>query len=686
MALVYLYPVADFSVGGSIGSTTGSPHYRAVDEPYNAPNDSDEVFSTATSDGGGGQIVYTLQALPPVIKVNKVTLVYRARRELGSGGTGIKAAGFVHIGGVQYRDTIWTPPDAYATSARRKEYLTNPATSANWQVADFASAAVRAGMEGWDDTSTFNSVLHSQLYLELDVVLAPTALGFMRDRLSREMRIITRPSQVIELGPPIDVLGGYEPLTDVALSHVGLPPAGAGVKRWQRRLLTVLSATVDLDEQRQEITGLDLRRFRVSDLDSCYSTEDEPSPLAQGVLRLSQGQRTFTRTSKAWVPSPLDGRILELGQEDEQLSRDGLLLLAARKNYVPYSSFVGGTTGWTLSGTGSNGSAIAQDSGVLYFDTSVVPGGALKITSGNPLHAADLYAASGNSDSITASTVVVAWFAHLDQGGTLAWQLQRVVDSWYWNDTSGAWQAGAVWNALPQRTAWAVDRSKAINVGGSNTRINLKVGRPVSGGVAGQVNWLGHAQVEDAAYPSRPIVTTGPSAVTRNRDVLTLTCNHGQRTWPLGPHTGRMILKPLWSDADITGATKVLLALTLDASNSQRVFFTQGSGWAFRRRYAGVNYDAIVPGTPVAGTTYKLAWRVTGPEGELGLAPYTLSIWVDGVKGTDAVAAGQFVGAPSLLTLQVGHLTSPAGFEADCAYLWREIVPFVLDDDEAVDF
>ena len=54
MAKVFLYPVSDSALGPNTGSTLGSPHYRSVDEPYNAP-DSDYISSSATADDGNGE-------------------------------------------------------------------------------------------------------------------------------------------------------------------------------------------------------------------------------------------------------------------------------------------------------------------------------------------------------------------------------------------------------------------------------------------------------------------------------------------------------------------------------------------------------------------------------------------------------------------------------------------------------
>ena len=60
--------------------------------------------------------------------------------------------------------------------------------------------------------------------------------------------------------------------------------------------------------------------------------------------------------------------------------------------------------------------------------------------------------------------------------------------------------------------------------------------------------------------------------------------------------------------------------------------------WVLEVRAAGTTYRAILPATPSPDTWYQIGGRWTGSNGENGDAPFTLSIFVDRVKGTDAVA------------------------------------------------
>lgn len=69
--------------------------------------------------------------------------------------------------------------------------------------------------------------------------------------------------------------------------------------------------------------------------------------------------------------------------------------------------------------------------------------------------------------------------------------------------------------------------------------------------------------------------------------------------------------------------------------------------WVFEVRAAGTTYRAIKTATPSSSTWYQIGARWTGSNGENGDAPYTLSIFVDRVKGTDAVAVAAMTEASS---------------------------------------
>lgn len=78
-----------------------------------------------------------------------------------------------------------------------------------------------------------------------------------------------------------------------------------------------------------------------------------------------------------------------------------------------------------------------------------------------------------------------------------------------------------------------------------------------------------------------------------------------------------------------------------DASNWWWLYWdpvTATDRWVFEIRAGGSTYRAIKETTPSSATWYRIGARWTGSNTENGVSAYTLSIFIDGVKGTDAVA------------------------------------------------
>lgn len=92
----------------------------------------------------------------------------------------------------------------------------------------------------------------------------------------------------------------------------------------------------------------------------------------------------------------------------------------------------------------------------------------------------------------------------------------------------------------------------------------------------------------------------------------------------------------------VSGAVNQTVAYCYhDASNWWWVYWDGANGrWVFEIRQAASTYRAIKSASPSSGTVYQIGARWTGANGELDVDPYTLSIWVDRVKGTDVVAGG----------------------------------------------
>jgi hypothetical protein len=417
-----------------------------------------------------------------------------------------------------------------------------------------------------------------------------------------------------------------------------------------------------------------------------------PTKTRDGVASYSVGGRTFARTTKAYVEdaaATLQGAraLAELQTDQEKLTPLGTLFESSRTNSLQRSSMVNGTTGITLTGTGVNASAITADTSRLLF-ASGVSGNSLKFLAGTT-HTTDLVATWPATASITSGTdVCFSCWVETSNAEPLKWRLQRGVDSWYWNDSSAAWQSGAVDNDLTQlgsTTGLPVwNWSKTVPVGGSNTTLTLSMRLP-SGGTGSRVSYVYHVQIEAGRYATSPIVTT-TATVTRDADVLKITNDHARRSWPEESGHGRAQFLSLYSTADMaTGQEAVLLDNAVDASNYFRLFYSKSSAaYIFRCRVGGVNYDASVSGTLSRLGVENVAWRWTGPRGELGLAPYTLDVFRNGVKGTSATPGAGLGSLLASMFLRIGHRDNagtPADF-LDGHLRYLTLSPKVVPDDK----
>lgn len=538
------------------------------------------------------------------------------------------------------------------------------------------------GIQGNSTTSGWWYICYQEVYVTYLGIAQ--YISMIRDILSRILRYRARAPKSVSFSPFV-ALAAWPPLTDVAASHRDFAPSGAGVERHARPLLALQSLELDVD--RMEVVRadlLDLSRFRVADWDTCYSPEDAFDASAHGVARLSRGERLYSRTDPAWILDPVDQRIVECGQDLEKRSADGLLLEAARTQANTRSSFVSQLTGITTGGTGVNGSAITAVSDELWFE-STISGYAMKMLAGNP-HTTDLTARFPDTASYGANSVICVWARYRTEGTSegLKLRIQRLIDNWYWNDGTAAWQAGAVEVEFAAATTRTKAATKPIDVGAGATLIRVIAVIP-AGGTASRVVRVFHVQVENGPYPTSDIVADN-AAVTRNADALTLTNNFGKRTVPNDHGTARQRIKPLFNASDLAaGDVRVFFDAYYDASNYQRLYYDKTAGQLiFRRRVGGSNYDATIAWAPVRDQQYDIACRWTGPEGELDLTAYTLSVFVDGTKGTDVVASGAIHPTPANATLYVGNQQGGSN-HADCYFLLRETAERVLTDEEIVD-
>ena len=156
--------------------------------------------------------------------------------------------------------------------------------------------------------------------------------------------------------------------------------------------------------------------------------------------------------------------------------------------------------------------------------------------------------------------------------------------------------------------------STTTDIGITNSSGSL---RPAYAGT--ETLYLWGVQVEAGSFPSTYIPTTS-AAVTRNAGSGSYASSSNITT-----ANGVMVLE--WTPPYTGMGTVALWGSYVDANNYTRIFH-DGANIVFRRRVSGVNYDATKALTYAAGTTYKIAARISDATGG--------DVFVAGVKGTNS--------------------------------------------------
>jgi hypothetical protein len=650
VALGYLYPDGTISAGVSWVPTGAATLWEAVDDLVGAADD-----NTTYIQGSGAAWDDAVLSLAPMVDVVEITQIKMLVRYNNAGGGANQEIDFgLVIGGVNFLNgSTFVVSAVYAELT--KTWTTNPVTGAPWTKAQLDD--LRIILRTQDAAGKpVDSVRVTQAYIEVTYQPIPAGISPAREIASSRLRLYRRPLEELPIDVTLDLLDN-ELMDDLSVTHPAGPNAagtGWGATNWQRRHHQLREETIDLNAMKLTYRTRWRRPFLCTHWDTGISTRSS-SAVEDGVARLSSGGVvTCARASNAWIDDPGSRLIVLKAVNEKPLAFGGLLFESSATNYLIHSSAAAGATSVAaLAVTGASGTFAQEAAPTQALFSSDVSDFAYKWTAGSP-HTADKRAAWPATASILANTIVRISIDYMNTGTVagdrLNYRLQRAVDAFYWNDSSGAWQAGAVDNPLTLAATRARAFSKTINVGGSSTTLTFSL-VALSGGTAARIDRVYHVQLEDKAWPTSRIVT---STVTYTRALVTygVTDASGKRAINSPGGTFLAQLVPEYAAADaVTGNVDLyLFDITYDASNWIRLYYdVSAASIVFEIRAAGVTYSASKGWTPVRDTTYKIAARWTSSAAELGLTARTLSVFIDGVKGTDGTRAADPTRASSTL-------------------------------------
>jgi hypothetical protein len=325
----------------------------------------------------------------------------------------------------------------------------------------------------------------------------------------------------------------------------------------------------------------------------------------------------FFRSSPAYVFVPSASRVVEVPTQCLALESDGLLCERGALNLYSHSGFDSGLTGWTTSGTGVNGSAIATDTNGLLFDPAIQSGvpTCILLTAGTP-HTANM-AAWETTVSLSSGTFLSVGIDHLEEtSNPLYYFIRRVFDNTFWNGS--AFAAPVVYNALSVRSSHQ-QRPEIIGnvpVGGSGSTFEVGVGYP-NGAASGARGRCYHVQVENQRWLSSRLLSFG-GGFTREESDYCYANESARRLWPATRGTALFRAVPHWSTAQADGASFYVLHVAYDANNEITLYYDGATSTKNRfvasRKAGGSTATAAGAVTITAETPVYVAMRWGGTD------------------------------------------------------------------------
>lgn len=669
LTVFFMYPNEDGAAAGTGGWNT-HPTWSYVDDPNEAPDDADAGESQPVSSLLQWRASWGMTPPAAGVVITKVELYARiwavSQNSTSHDLTNLK--GFVDIDGTEYLtagQTVTGTTGAQGPNPQTYllgDFTTNPDTSTAWTIPELQALVAGVEFEDQDFGSNTPRTYLSQFYARVEATTIAQSIEGRRAEGTHYLLTLGRMHGVMEVqAPPVFV--DVEPGTVIAVTdRLGPTPDGTGwgKRSWERRECLVLENEWVPGARRCRLVLFDLRFFKTSLwwqplTDLAYTEEGQGIPYLD-----SGGGWTLVRNQKAYVrKQTADQLYAEVPLDFPKYTADGLQVggggdVTETLNNAFTSTSPGPVfANWTEVDTGTGD--IVDDTADYVFDAAGLRRSA-RVTTGA---SAGSSAYLEQAHSITGPTYarVAILFKHDIGTAPPQWQLQRASDSFYWNDTAETWQASGVNNDMSLTSSGHLDGdySRIIPLAAGADTYTLRVGYAAAAGASNQFHLYFAALVRGARADVdgfRTLAVTTTTAVTRIRDDVQLANAAPVRWWD--PTRGGQIelrILTLFEHAAMADATyKVFLFLVTGVASNYwdalvylRVSSTSGL-FRYIRNVGGTQYatDVAVAGAalPILFREYKLAVRWTGPEEELDLAAYSVSVFVGPDYTTDPPGEG----------------------------------------------
>jgi hypothetical protein len=669
------------AAGGTVSYDTwtlgaGSSKWAAVD-PGNPLAHDDDTSYVSKTDPTTGRQTFFLGTRPGMFTVSEVKIYVRGKNI--NNYTGSQAVdAFARRAGTDGSSVTFTGlGDAVGLYTEGSAALPRPGGGV-WTVADLNDSSLEIGVNlatwvGGDPG--VHEFRVTSIWLQVTYTPLPTQTEQARTIGAQILRMFRRPFGLLDIDVSLAVGLDVELLDTIWITHpYGPSEDGNG---WNQKAMIVMRREVVVDRGYVRLSLFDPRFYLTSFWDT-GKAKKFPSIFGDGIGRLDGGNvRTFSRDSPAWIENPGDGKVLALDHDTEKYAGDlggGELLEGERTNHLLRTS--DGTTSWTLN-QGLGRGTITNDTTDLLFDPSVSTNSMKLETSA--AQSLDLFATK-TTGSLSGNTKVRLSVDHKDNSGVqMTLRLSRGFDGAYWRDSDGTWQVGAQ-NISPaiSQTTIARFKSKEIDVGGNATTLTLSV-MLLNGVGNSKVAHMYHEQIESGtgnAVTSR--IKSSNTAVTRKADRLLISNNNGVRAWPADRGTLFFQIVPEWNDEAST-PNRTFFYVEHDALNYEHIYWEHtGNVVIFERKVSGTVYQTAKGASWSVGDVISIGARWLGARSEYGLAPYTMSLFINKVKGVDVVSVAPV--PANTENLEIGSQNGLQNADALFRNIW--ITPQILKDGE----